>query len=306
LIPKRKGGNFVMTSLGIVVPDGSMNAKVRNLFERAGIPITIEDRTDEGNLDAPWIRKVDLQRPEDIPRHLKNRHYDIGIVGEDWLADCGCNFPILLSMAMGRSKNQAVRIVLAVPEISPIADPYDLPRKCKVHTEYVRLARHFFNGIDRSDVVIVRSPGKTETKPRYYGGAVIDITETGKSIKANGLKIIHTLMESNTVVVARPQSLASKTKKPMIDWFVRLIAGAYQASQHMLIEVNLPKKLLDSAAQIMGGLKGPTRSPLHFPRGWFALKSVILRSEWDKISYDLIQIGVTDILPTWDIPCIMS
>jgi ATP phosphoribosyltransferase len=292
--------------LNIVVPDGSMKKKVMELFSKAGLPISFGvSRKNVGSVEAQWINQVVFERPPEIPDLMAEGYFDTSIVGEDWIADWGFSFPTLLSMAIGREKNRAVKIVLAVSKESPVQAPGDLPMGSKVASEYVRLARKFFSNLGRNDIIVKPSCGNTEAKIRYGMAGVIDVTETGNSIDANGLKIIHTLMESNTLVIANPVALREKKKRPKIEWFARLIEGAYVAITYMGIVANVPKNLLDRAAEIIGGLKGPTCAPLHGVKGWYALSSFISKEEWDDVSYRLLEIGVDDIIPTWDIPCVM-
>ena len=297
----------VAMSLRIVVPDGSMQEKIMDLFNRAGLPITIENRqTGEGKVAAQWIDKLSFRRPQRIPLLLEKGHYDISIVGQDWLANWELNFPVLLEMAMGRASNQAVSIVLAVPKDSLFQNICDFPQNCEVASEYVELTKRFFTTLGRTDILIDRTYGKTEAETRHDATAIVDISESGIALTANNLRIIEVIMISNTVIVAHPKSLSDSNKKPLIDWFVRLIKGSYQASLHMELVANVPRKKLDAAAKIMGGLKGPTCSPIYGMKEWFALVSIVPRDQWDKISFELLQIGVTDIIPKWEIPCIMS
>lgn len=290
--------------LNIVVPDKSMENRVKELFQKAGLPINLAERSNIGSVEAQWINQVVFERPQEIPDLMAEGLFDAAIVGEDWLADWGFSFPTLLSMAIGREKNRAVKIVMAVPEKSPVKAPIDLPIGSKVSTEYVRLALKLFSGLGRNDIIVKPSCGNTEAKIRYGISGIIDVTETGKSLKANGLKVIHTLMESNTLVIANPASLKNEKKRPKIKWFARLIEGAYVAITYMGIVANVPEKLVDQAAEIIGGLKGPTCAPL-WAKGWYSLSSIVPKEEWDKISYRLLEIGVDDIIPTWDIPCVM-
>jgi len=302
----------VWDRLNIVAPDKSMEGRVKELFQKSGLPISFEkERSNIGKVAGRWINKVVFERPQEIPELIAAGYFDVAIVGEDWIADWGYEFPVLLSMAIGRSKNQAVRIVLAVPKSCEVKDcmgrpAYDVPYAGVVFTEYVRLTKKYFESIGRSDVKIKASHGNTEAKVRYGADGIVDVTETGASLEANGLIVISTLMESNTVIIANPDSLADEEKKQRIEWFVRLIKGAYAAIAYMKIIANVPEEILKQAAEIVGGLKGPTCAPIYGKEGWFALSAIVPKSQWDRISFELLQIGVTDIIPKWDIPCIMT
>lgn len=296
-----------MSQIDIVVPDGSMQEVIIGLFAKAGLPVVIEKRrTKEGKVGVDWIKRVAFQRPQEIPNYLKSGHFDVAIVGEDWIANWGYEFPVLLKLPIGRSGNKPVKIVLAVNQASDFRRVEELPQSCEVATEYVQLVQRFFIGLGRNDIKVVPSFGNTEHKIGFGATAIVDVTESGDSLKENQLEIIGEIMESNTVVVANPESLADESKRPYIDCFIRLINGAFQASKHVMLIANVPENVLDEASRIIGGLKGPSCSPLVGVKGWFALQSVVVREDEQKVIFELLQIGVTDILVNRDIPLIMS
>lgn len=295
-----------MKKLNIVIPDGSMEKVVLDLFARAGLPVMIKNRRKkEGTAGVDWIRKVRLQRPQEIPNYLKSGHFDLAIVGQDWIANSGYEFPVLLKLPIGRSGNKAVKIVLAVDQNSNIGNAWELPQGCEVATEYVQLAERSFSDLGRNDIKIIPSFGNTEHKIGFGVAAIIDVTESGESLRENGLKAICEIMESNTVLVANPEALADEAKRPYIDCFVRLINGAHQASKYVMLMANVPEVSLEKANQIIGGLKGASCSPLT-AKGWLALQSIIPRENEQKIIFELLQIGVTDIVVNRDIPLIMT
>ncbi len=295
-----------MKALDIVVPDGSMQEVIIKLLARAGLPVVIEKRrTGEGRVKTDWIKRIVFQRPQEIPHYLNSGHFDVAIVGEDWIANWGYEFPVLLKLPIGRSGNNPVKIVLAVNQSSGFEQILDLPLNCEVATEYVQLAEKYFSGKERRDIRIIPSFGNTEHKIEFGVTAVIDVSESGESLIENELKIISIIMESNTVIVANQESFADKAKHPYIDCFVRLIKGAYQASKYVMLTANVPEQVIDDASRIIGGLKGPSCSPLTI-KGWFALQSVVPYDDEHKIKFELLQIGVTDIVVNRDIPLIMS
>ena len=295
-----------MSKIRIVVPDGSMQKKVSTLFENAGLPITIEnERTNEGSTRVDWIEQIVFQRPQQIPDHIDSGYFDLGIVGEDWIAESGYTFPTLLTLPIGRAGTKPVKIVLAVDEAG-VEKAEDLPEHCEIATEYVNLSKQFFSDIGKDNIKIRRSYGNTENQVRYGASAIIDLTETGNSLRKNNLKIIAEVMKSSTVVIAHPKSLDDKAKKKYIDCLVRMLDGAFKASARAMLTANVPEDVLDEASQIIGGLKGATRSPLHNKEGWYALESVIKKEDEQEIIFKLLQIGVTDIIVNRNIPLIMS
>ncbi len=292
--------------IDIVVPDGSMQEVVISLLARAGLPVTIEKkRKKEGQVGVDWIKRVAFQRPQEIPTYLDRGHFDVAIVGEDWIANWGYKFPVLLKLPIGRSGSKPVRVVLAVSQESRFRTLEEFPQGCEVATEYVQLAERFFAERNRTDIQVVPSFGNTEYKVVFGATAIIDVTESGNSLRENQLEVIDTIMESNTVVVANDSSLADEAKQPYIDCFVRLLRGAYQALNYVWLVANVPERVVDAASQIIGGLKGPTRSPLQVP-GRFALQSIVPRQKEQAVIFELLQIGVTDIIVNRDIPLILS
>ena len=296
-----------MNQIDIVVPDGSMQEVIISLFAKAGLPVVIEKRrTKEGKVGVDWIKRVAFQRPQEIPHYLRGGHFDIAVVGEDWIANWGYDFPVLLKLPIGRSGKKTAKIVLAVNQDSAFRKAEELPQDCEVATEYVQLVQRFFASLGRKDIKVVPSFGNTEHKIGFGATAIVDVTESGNSLTENQLVNIAEIMESNTVIVANPESLIDESKRLYIDCFVRLINGAFQASKHVLLVANVPEDVLDKASRIIGGLKGPSCSPLTGVKGWFALQSVVARENEQKVIFELLQIGVTDILVNRDIPLIMS
>jgi ATP phosphoribosyltransferase len=303
-----------MTQIDIVVPDGSMQEAVTKLLVKAGLSVVIErKRAGEGRVvGVDWIKRIAFQRPQEIPLYLRDGYFDVAVVGEDWIANWGYDFPVLLNLPIGRSGNNPVKIILAVSQASGFQRLADLPRGCKIATEYVQLVQRFLYERGRLDIGILPSWGNTEHKVRFGATAIVDVTESGDSLEDNQLRIICEIMDSNTVIAANPKSLANESKRPYIDCFVRLVNGAYQASKHVMLTANVPELVLDEAGRIIGGLKGPTCSPLtitepnRLQRGWFALQSVVPREDEQRIIFELLQIGVTDIVVNRDIPLVMS
>ena len=297
-----------MKKLNIVLPDGSMQETVMELLSKAGLDIRMgKKRSKEGRINVPWIDRVVFQRPQEIPGFLQKGCFDLAIVGEDWIDNCGCNFPTLLKLPIGRSGSNAVRIVLAVSTDSGFKNIQDLPKGCEVATEYVQLTRKFFITQGRRDIKVTYSHGNTEQKIAFGASAIVDVTESGQSLKDNNLVIISELMRSNTVLVANQDSYANKSKRPYVECFESLVRGAYQASRYVMITANVPtsKNIPSKAGRIMEGLKGPSQSPLRI-KGWVALQSIVPRENEQRVIFELLQIGVTDIIVSRNIPLIMT
>jgi len=295
-----------MKKIEICIPNGSMEKTITNLFANAGLEVIVErKRKNEGKINVPWIDYVSFHRPQEIPDYLDRGFFDVAFIGEDWIADWGYNFPTLLKLPIGRNGTKAVRIVLAVRKDSGFEKVEDLPKGCIVSTEYVRLTTRFLSKIGRKDIQVMFSFGNTEQKIKFGAAAIVDIMESGESLRENNLIVISELMESAIVIAVNPKSYCDKEKQSYIDCLVALIKGAYQASQYVFLVANVPQKSLTEASQIMGGLKGPTCSALTV-ENWFALQSIVLRKDEQKVIFKLLQIGVTDIVVNREIPLIMN
>jgi ATP phosphoribosyltransferase len=297
-----------MIPINVVAPDGSMFEPISNLLERAGLKVEVEgDRNKVGTVPSViWIGSFAFQRPYDIPRRLQRGLFDVAIVGEDWLKNWGLEFPVLLKLPMGRGGNKPVKIVLAAKE-QAFQKPSDLPQGCIVATEYVQLATDYFAELGRQDIVVEWSPGNTEDKIEWGDAvAIVEVTESGRSLKVHGLAIIDEIMESNTVVVANAESLKDSEKQASINCFRRLIEGAYRATFNVVMTANVPEAVINEATRIIGGLKGPSRSPIQGLPGWYALESVVPRTREVPVVFELLQLGVTDIIVNRDSALIMS
>ena len=179
------------------------------------------------------------------------------------------------------------------------------PHKEVIPRLKLQLAKRFFAKLGRHDINVVPSFGNTEHKIRFGAAAIVEVTESGRSLRENGLMIVAEIMQSNTVIVADFRSYSDSSKRPYIDCFVRLLKGAYEASQYVFMVANVPKESLVEASRIMGGLKGPTCSPL-VVEGWFALQSFIPVEKEHSVIFELLQIKVEDIAVIRDIPLIIT
>lgn len=297
-----------MSVIEVVIPDGSMQQSVINLFENAGLSIMVERRrTGEGNVEGALIKRVVFQRPQEIPQYLECGYFDVGIVGEDWIVECGYTLPVLHKLPIGRAGKKPVKIILAVSQASDFQKAEELPKDCVIATEYINLTKRFFSRLGRDDITVIQSYGNTEHKIKLgLATAIVDVTESGNSLRENNLRVIAEIMESAMAIAVNPQSLHDASKREYIRCFADLINGAFQASKYVLLVANTPESKMEQASRIIGGLKGPSCSPIFGIQGWFALQSIIKCEDEQDIILKLRQIGVTDIFSNRDIPLIMS
>lgn len=284
-----------MRRLKLVGPDGSMFEWLKELFRAMGMTIVMKSaRTKEGSIQSSLIESVMIQRPQEIPLLLQAGYFDIGITGEDWLTNWGLKLKILLTIPVGRNGNGAVKIVLAVRKDSGINSARDLPRSCTIATEYVQLAKRYLKKIGRTDVRIMPSFGNTEQKLQFGATAIIDVTESGESMRANNIAIIETIMTSAMAIVVKPKIMNDPEMRSQIECFVRLAEGVQRAQNYVRIEANVPEELIDEASQIIGGMKGATISPLSVAN-WFALVGYVEKVREHQVIFALTQIGVLDV-----------
>lgn len=291
-----------MNSLKVVIPNGSMESVILGLLDRAGLPVNFDRKASHiGSVEASWIESVALRRPQYIPQRLAEGQYDLAVVGEDWIANWGLEgtLPVLKKLPIGRNGNKPIRIVVAAAQDSGITELHQLPRKCRVATEYVNLAKRFFSTVPRDDIEVVFSFGGTEHLiAEGEATAIVEVTESGRSLTENGLTIIHTVMESSTVVVANPEVYADDRARFHMQFLADLIEGAYQATQHVLIVANVPAGKMDEVCAILGGLEGPTYAPVRTRDGsdWYAVQSVVPKDKEVGIALELKKLGATGIL----------
>ncbi|MBM2821026.1 MAG: phosphoribosyltransferase (homohexameric) [Candidatus Berkelbacteria bacterium] len=283
-----------MASVKLVVPDGSMEQVVTDMLTRSHILSGLkEPRTKYAPSAVSFIETIRYQRPQIIPQLVKRGRYDLGIAGEDWIAECGVDLPILFTIPRGRSTMLPVRIVLAVKH-SAYGSITDLPRGCTVVSEYPLISKRYCQQHGREDIEIVSCYGHSEAIEEYDAEATIELTERGDSLRAHNLREIDTLMTSNTVVVANPESMENPESRSYIDCLVALIAGAWKAQQLIYLIANVPRALVQDAATIMGGMKAPTVSPTTKDTLFGVAAYVPLDRHVDVI-LELTKIGITDI-----------
>ena len=282
----------------LVVPDGSMQNFVTDLLTRAGLLTgTMAKATHAGEPAVPeLVSEIQFERPQVIPQLVADGYFDAGIAGQDWMQELGLVLPVLLTIPHGRTQAGPVKIVLAFPEKSEHTGIQDLPHGSLVYTEYANITRAFCNDNRREDLQVRLWPGGTERTIRYGARAIVELTETGTQLDANRLRIISTIMLSNTVLVTNPISYEDEQKQRLIKFLAWRLQGAWSAGKFVMLVANVPSRLLDQATEILGGLKGPTVNKVRGPGGYYAIESCIPREEEPNISFKLGELGVQDIV----------
>ena len=215
--------------LRLVLPKGSLEKATLELFEAADLPVTRSSSVDyQGTIDDPRIASVRILRPQEIATYVQEGLFDFGITGRDWVEETGSNVVSLGELKYSKATSRPIRLVVAVAGDSPAESVADLPEGVRVQSEYPELTKRFFakHGV-QADVRL--SYGATEAKIPDIADCVVEITETGRALRAAGLKVIDTILTSYTEVVANAESAADPDKRRAMDQVMTLLNGVLDA-----------------------------------------------------------------------------
>ncbi|HZP30443.1 MAG TPA: ATP phosphoribosyltransferase [Acidimicrobiia bacterium] len=282
--------------LSLVLPKGSLERATLQLFEDADLSVARTSDVDyRGSIDDPRVADVRILRPQEIPRYVAEGRFDVGITGRDWIEETGVEVVTLSELHYSKATARPIRVVLAVAADSGADKIDDLPRHgLRVHTEYPSLTRRYFerHGIE-ADVVL--SYGATEAKVPDIADAVVEITETGRALRAAGLKIVDTILESYTELIASPAAYAVPEKRRAMEQLKTLLDGALEARGRVLIKLNVDGPNLDAVIGLLPALKAPTVSQL-FGDDAFAVETVVAKREINTLIPALVDAGATGII----------
>jgi ATP phosphoribosyltransferase len=281
--------------LRLVLPKGSLERATLQLFDDADLPVSRGSDVDyRATIDDPRIDDVRILRPQEIPRYVAEGTFDLGITGRDWIEETGADVTTLTELHYSKATARPIRVVLAVAADSPTAGVGDLPVGVRVHTEYPELTRRFLekHGVDAA---ISLSYGATEAKVPEIADAVVEITETGRALRAAGLKILDTILVSYTELVANPTAHADPAKRKAMEQVQTLLAGALEARGRVLVKLNVDGANLDRVIALLPALKSPTVSKL-FGDSAFAVETVVAKSEINILIPALRAQGATGII----------
>lgn len=274
------------------LPKGSLEESTKNLFAKAGWKITTSSRSykpsiDDAELDGRFIRA------QEVSRYVEHGFFDCGLTGYDWIQENNSDVVEVCDLVYSRASNQKSRWVLCVPENSPIQKPEDLAGK-RVATELVNTVKRYFEQ-KKVKVEVEFSWGATEVKVPDLVDAIVDITETGSSLRANKLRIVDTLLYTATKLIANKASWANPAKRKKIETIALLLTGALEAESKVGLKMNAPKAVLETIIKAIPALRNPTISPLSSP-DWVALETVIDESVVREIIPQLKSIGAEGIV----------
>ena len=274
------------------LPKGSLEDSTKNLFSKAGWKITTSSRSYKPSINDPELDGR-FVRAHEVSRYVEHGFFDCGLTGFDWIRENNSDVVEVCDLIYSRASVQKSRWVLCVPEASAIQRPEDLAGK-RVATELVGTVRRYFED-KKISVEVEFSWGATEVKVPDLVDAIVDITETGNSIRANKLRIIDTLLETNTKFIANKASWADPAKRQKIETIALLLRGALEAESKVGLKMNLPRAALDAVVKALPALRNPTISQLSNSE-WVALETIIDESVAREIIPQLKALGAEGIV----------
>ena len=263
-----------MSRLKLGIPKGSLQEATLELFARAGWKITISSRSYVPAIDDPEIECL-LVRAQEMARYVETGALDAGITGHDWVVETGSDVEELAELVYAKQRLSRVRWVLAVQEDSAIRQPSDLQGKV-IATEIVRITEKY---LKRHGVTarVDFSWGATEVKVPQLADAIVEVTETGSSLRANRLRIVDTVLESASVFIINRAATADTWKKEKAESVILMLQGAIAAASKVGLLLNVRKEDLDHVLAILPALKNPTISMLSDPE-WVAVNTIVEES----------------------------
>ncbi len=282
-----------MEKLKLGIPKGSLESTTIDLFRKAGWKITTSSRSYFPRIDDATIRCM-LVRAQEMAQYVESGALDVGLTGKDWIMENNSSVEVVEDLVYSKASFQPTRWVIAVPHDSSIRTPEDLHGK-RIATELIEYTRRYF--AERSiDVEVEFSWGATEAKAAEgLVDAIVEVTESGSTIRAHGLTIIHELFTSNPQLIANRSAWETPEKREKIQQIALLLTGALAAEAKVGIKMNVSQEKLDQVVRMLPSLTAPTVSPL-YKTEWFAVESVISESTVRELIPQLIKNGAVGII----------
>ena len=280
--------------LRLVLPKGSLEKATFELFDAADLTVKRSSQVDyRASIADPRIDEVRILRPQEIPTYVAEGLFDIGITGRDWIEETSSTVQSLGKLNYSKATNDPVRIVVAVAQDSSFQKVEDLPKGVRVTSEYPRLTKSFFaqRGIE-ADVRL--SYGASEAKIPDIADCVVDLTETGRALRAAGLRIIDTILTSHTELIANPAAYADSKKRHAMEQLLTLLEGSLEARSKVLVKLNVSDVSYEAVLKVLPAAKSPTVSKL--ASGDWAVESVVEKRTVNTVIPALKDAGATDIL----------
>lgn len=281
--------------LSLVLPKGSLEKATVQLFDAADLTVQrSSDRDYRASIDDPRIDRVRVLRPQEIPTYIEQGLFDLGITGRDWITETDADVVSLGELQYSKATSNPVRVIMAVPDGAPWQQVSDLPEGVRISTEFPALTRRF---LDKHGVkaTVVPSYGATEAKVPDIVDAIVDLTETGSSLRKNGLRILDTLLTSYTELVANRTAYEDPEKRAAMEDISLLLQGAIRARGKVLLKLNVAQADLQSVLEIMPSMSSPTVTSLAGGDS-HAVESVVAKRGVNRLIPALKAAGAHDIL----------
>ncbi|MEP0548414.1 MAG: ATP phosphoribosyltransferase [Rhodothermales bacterium] len=278
--------------LRLGLPKGSLQDSTFDLLAKAGFNFSVSSRSYFPSIDDDELTAM-LVRAQEMARYVEDGVFDAGITGLDWIAETSADVHVVADLVYSKASMRPVRWVLAVPEDSDIQSVHDLEGK-RIATEVVNLTKRWLadNGVT-ADVEF--SWGATEVKAPDLVDAIVEVTETGNSLRANNLRIVEVLLKSNTQLIANKAAWEDPWKREKIENIAMLMEGAIRAEGRVGLKMNARKEDVNKIVELLPALRNPTVSPL-FSDGWLAIETVIEERQVRRLIPELKRAGAEGIL----------
>ena len=280
--------------LKFVLPKGSLEKATFDLFDAADLSINRSSAVDyKATIDDPRVDEVRILRPQEIASYVQEGLFDIGITGRDWIEETNSDVVSLGELKYSKATSLPIRVVVAVAQDSPAQTVADLKDGVRVTTEYPEMTRRYFaeRGV-KADIRL--SYGASEAKIPDIADCVVDITETGRALRAAGLRIIDTMLTSYTELIANKQSWEDPAKRHAMEQIMTLLTGTLEARDKVLLKLNVAKSAMDGVLQLLPSAKSPTIAQL--ASGDFAVETVVPKRGINTLIPALIDAGASDLL----------
>ena len=278
--------------LRIGIPKGSLQDSTVDLFARAGYRIVISDRSYFPSIDDPQMQAI-MFRAQEMSRYVEDDVIDLGITGHDWVIENGSTVHEVCELTYSKATSNPVKWVLAVPEESSITKPQQLAGAI-ISTELVNTTVGYFKKLDIPIRKVEFSWGATEVKARLVD-AIVDVTETGSSLRANKLRVIDTILTSTTRLICNAKAWADPVKRNKIEDLAMLLKGAIAARQKVGLKMNIPRAKLPEILSFLTAEKSPTVNDLADP-AWVAAEVIIEERIERELVPKLSRLGATGII----------
>ncbi|HVL65112.1 MAG TPA: ATP phosphoribosyltransferase [Actinomycetota bacterium] len=281
--------------LRFVLPKGSLERATLDLFEEADLRVERGSERDyRASVTDPRIDSVMVLRPQEIPTYVAEGFFDVGVTGEDWIAETGADVVKVTPLNYSKNTDRPVKIVLAVPREAGITEASQIKPDSRVSTEYPELTKRYFDDLG-IPVKIFLSYGATEAKVPDIVDAIVDVTETGSTLRRNGMEIVDVILESRTHLIANPKVYAQPEARRAIDDICILLRGAIDARGRVMVKLNVHRDHLDEVVAILPAMRAPTVNELA-EEGFYAVETVVPKTEINVLIPKLKAHGAGDIV----------